>query len=311
MTSILKSLLRFGYAPFLLVAVNGTALALVASGAPVGLLLALLGATIAFSFASERLLPAVEDWNRDHGDSVRDWVHAFVNEAANASSLAMLPWLTGFAPGAVAWPGHWPFALQVLGAVLVLDAGITAAHFLSHRVLALWRFHAVHHSVRRMYGLNGLMKHPVHQAVEMTAGAAPLVLLGMPFEVATMAAFCTAVQLLLQHSNVDYRLGPFERWIAGNRVHRFHHVREEGAGDVNFGLFTTLGDRLLGTFVFDPTRTFRSGDVGLAGRDDYPVDWPAQMLEPWRPVGGSSSVRSAIGRADGTTPSRRRKVRVR
>lgn len=41
------------------------------------------------------------------------------------------------------------------------DLGITLMHWLSHRSALLWRLHAVHRSVHRIYGLNGLMKHPL------------------------------------------------------------------------------------------------------------------------------------------------------
>lgn len=282
---IIESAVRYLYAPAMLLGINGIAIGLMARGGSAWLLLPLLGAAIGLSFLAERVLPYAPDWNRPQGDAGRDTLHALVNEAANGASIALTPLLVAATGNAGFWPRDWPFAIQVLGAVLVLDAGITLAHWLSHRWALLWRFHAVHHSVERMYGLNGLMKHPLHQAVEMTAGATPLVLAGMPFDVAAVLGLCTAVQLLLQHSNVDYELGPFERWIACNRVHRFHHVREPGAGDVNFGLFTTLWDRLLGTMVHDPARRFSSADLGLSGRRDYPRAYAAQMLEPFRSAG--------------------------
>jgi sterol desaturase/sphingolipid hydroxylase (fatty acid hydroxylase superfamily) len=61
--------------------------------------------------------------------------------------------------------------LQVLSAILIADLGITLVHLASHKIGVLWRFHAVHHSITRFSGLNGLMKHPLHQTVEMTASA--------------------------------------------------------------------------------------------------------------------------------------------
>lgn len=281
-TSALANATRYLYAPTMLLGFNGAAVWIMGSGQAPWLLLPLLGIAIGLSFLAERMLLYAPDWNRSHDDAGRDALHALVNEAANGSSIALTPALVAALGTAARWPHEWPFVLQVLGAVLVLDAGITLAHWLSHRWNLLWRFHAVHHSVERMYGLNGLMKHPLHQAVEMTAGATPLVLAGMPFDVAAAIGFCTAVQLLLQHSNVDYELGPFERWIACNRLHRFHHLREPGAGDVNFGLFTTLWDRLLGTMVHDPSRRFASEDLGLADRRDYPRAYVAQLVEPFR-----------------------------
>ena len=202
-----RELLRYGFCPLMLLGVNGLGLWLVAGGAGAWSLLVLLGLTIAFSFGAERLLPYERDWNRSHGDSDRDLLHALVNEGANFGTLLLLPVFTSLLAFEGVWPDGWPFVLQVLLAVLVADAGITLAHYASHRVDLLWRFHAVHHSVKRMYGFNGLMKHPVHQAIETVVGTTPLVLMGLPPAVATALVFCVAVQWLLQHSNVDYSVG--------------------------------------------------------------------------------------------------------
>ena len=107
------------------------------------------------------------------------------------------------------------FLGQLIIAILIADFGITTVHLVSHRVGWMWRLHAVHHSIRRSYGLNGLMKHPLHQSLETIGGVAPLLLLGMPVHVAASLAGCVAIQLLMQHSNVAYRVGPLRlvpRW---------------------------------------------------------------------------------------------------
>lgn len=246
----LRTALRFGCAPFLLVGVNGLAFVAISRGAPACILGGLLLGAVGLSFAAERLLPYNVDWNRSHGDRGRDLAHAIVNETANFGTLLLLPLLTGLAPAAGLWPVSWPVLVQVGFALLVLDAGITLAHYASHRVALLWRFHAVHHSVRRMYGFNGLMKHPIHQSIETLAGTLPLVALGLPGSVAMALVFAVAIQLLLQHSNVDYTLGPLRWLLATSEVHRFHHRKEPALGDVNFGLFTTLWDHVLGTYAF-------------------------------------------------------------
>lgn len=259
-----------------------TVVATARAGAPKALVVALILVAVAVSFASERVAPYERDWNSDHGDRVRDVVHAIVNEGTVLGSLLLLPWLVDHVAVGSVWPSGWPFGVQVVVAVLVADAGITLAHRASHRFGWLWRLHAVHHSVQRMYGFNGLMKHPAHQAIELTAGVAPLVLAGVDARVATALAGCVAIQLLLQHSNVDYATGGLDRWLALNRPHRYHHVAAAGEGDVNFGLFTNVWDRFVLHTSVDGQRRFASADLGLAGRSDYPRSWPAQMVEPFR-----------------------------
>ncbi|MEV0342574.1 sterol desaturase family protein [Nocardia sp. NPDC050713] len=281
MSTIIRPLVRYGYAPLLLLGINGAGIALAASGANKAWLLALLVAAIALSFGAERLLPYQGVWNSSHGDVGRDTAHTFVNETLILSSVAAIPALAALVPGDGIWPTEWPFVVQVLIAILVADFGITLTHYASHKIGLLWRFHAVHHSVTRFYGLNGLMKHPLHQTLEMTAGVTPLLVAGIPVPVAAALSLAVAVQLLLQHSNADYRVGPLEYVLALNEGHRFHHLKWAGIGDVNFGLFTLVWDHLLRTFSYDPARRFTSADLGMAAKPDYPVGYLAQLAEPF------------------------------
>lgn len=289
----MKTLVRYGYVPLLLIGVKGTAIWLVSSGGAKAALAALLGGTIVLSFACERYLPYETDWNQPRGDVVRDWLHAVVNEGANFSTLLLLPLLTAMVAIEGVWPDSLPFVAQVLVAILVADVGISLAHFWSHRFDALWRFHAVHHSVKRMYGFNGLMKHPVHQAIETVVGTTPLVVMGLPSNVALALVFCVAVQLLLQHSNVDYRVGPIRYVLAVSEVHRFHHQKDAALGDVNFGLFTTLVDHSLGTFYYDGQRKrLTSDELGIGVEPNYPTDYVSQLVEPFRARGAESALNS-------------------
>ncbi|WP_328996508.1 sterol desaturase family protein [Kribbella sp. NBC_01245] len=282
---LLPPLVRYGYAPLMLLGINGTAIWLASNGAPKAWLLAVLVAAIALSFAAERILPYNDAWNQPAGDAGRDVTHSAVNETLILASVAAIPALAAIVPSLDVWPHDWPFVAQVVVAVLAADAGITLVHLASHKVGVLWRFHAVHHSVKRFYGLNGLMKHPLHQTLEMTAGVIPLLLIGLPVSVASALALAVAVQLLLQHSNADYRVGPVKHVLALNEGHRFHHLKWAGIGDVNFGLFTLIWDRLLGTYSHDPARRFTSDDLGMAAKPNYPIQYLPQLTEPFRPTG--------------------------
>jgi sterol desaturase/sphingolipid hydroxylase (fatty acid hydroxylase superfamily) len=289
-------LFRFGTFPALLLGFNGALVALIGAGAPLWQpLLVLLGA-IGFMFAAERVVPYVSSWNGSHGDRGRDLLHFLVNTTSNHLGIWLLPLTAGLALFPGRWPTQWPFWAQVLLAILALDLGVSAAHHASHQWRGLWRFHAVHHSVQRLYGFNGLMKHPVHQALEASSGFVPLVFLGIPVPVATALAFCVAVQLLLQHSNADYRSGFLKYWFANAEVHRFHHRKGGMAGNVNFGLFTTLWDHAAGTFAYAPgAAPTCSEQLGIEGADDYPQTYIAQLLQPFRKQSVRSSQSVEIG----------------
>lgn len=241
------------------------------------LLLALLT-----SFLAERCLPYDGAWNHDHGDGWRDVLHALVNEALYLLGLAAFPLLAGHLALGPFWPVQLPFWGQLLLAIVIADCGITLVHYLSHRYYFLWKLHAVHHSVTRLYGFNGWMKHPLHLLLEAAGGMLPLLLLGIPERVMAVLAFAVAVQLLLQHANVDMRMGPLRHVFAWAPLHRFHHMKYGTAGDVNFGLFFTCWDRMLGTRFDAPDYRMRGEDLGIGSRPDYPVAYGAQLREPFR-----------------------------
>jgi sterol desaturase/sphingolipid hydroxylase (fatty acid hydroxylase superfamily) len=286
----MRCLIKFGYVPAMYVGFIGSAVYLAGNAGPFWAFAVLVAAAAATSFLAERRLPYEPAWNHDvAGDSKRDAVHAFVNESVMLASVGVIPLLAALHLNTDLWPTSWPLVVQVLGAVLVADFGITVAHIASHRVDVLWRFHAVHHSVTRSYGLNGLMKHPVSQIFETTVGVLPLIALGVPTPIASALAVSVAVQLLLQHSNVDYTVGPLRSGLSLNEGHRFHHLKWAGIGDVNFGLFTLLWDYLFRTYSFDPERRFTSNDLGIAAKPGYPVRWAPQMLEPFRASGACMS----------------------
>ena len=278
---ILRFLVRYGYAPLFFIGFIGAAVWMVANGASKIWLAGLLLPAIALSFIAERIAPFEENWNHSKGDTTRDTLHAVINELTNAASIAAIPILAAMTHGFDVWPGEWPLWAQLVMTILIADFGITMAHYASHKIEALWRLHAVHHSVERMYGFNGLMKHPLHQAIELTAGTTPLLLMGMPLEIGALLGFAAAIQLLLQHSNTDMRVGPLIYLWAVAPGHRHHHLAHKVKGDVNFGLFTMLWDHLLGTFVKDRPQP-RDGELGVAGRPAYPVGYSAQLVEPFR-----------------------------
>ena len=279
--SLIRFVVRIGYAPLFFVGFLWFAVTLAEQGAPLWSLPSLLGVALAASAVAERLAPYERVWNRSHGDNGRDLMHAVVNETSIALSVLALPLVAGFVPDFGVWPSEWPLWGQLAVAILVADFGITLTHYASHRIPALWPLHAVHHSVQRMYGFNGLLKHPLHQGLELTAGVVPIVLLGMPSDVAWLLAFAVAIQLILQHSNVDMKIGPLIYVWAVAPAHRHHHLASQTDGDVNFGLFTSLWDHLLGTFRSGPD-TPRAGQIGVSGRPDYPRDYLRQLAEPFR-----------------------------
>lgn len=278
---MLRTLGRYAYAPAMLIGFDGAAVWMLSASSSERLLklLGLFVLAVGVSFAAERWIPFEPAWNSLRGDGRRDAGHTLVNEAIAFLAVGLIPGMALVRPWRGVWPHHWPLWAQVLIALLVADAGVTLAHYLSHRWSWLWRFHLPHHATERMYGLNGFIQHPLHQAFEITLGALPLILVGMPKTVGFLLAFAVAIQLLLQHANVDIRLGPLRYVLAVGGVHRRHHLRAfEGFG-VNFGLFLNLWDYLLG--VADLREDGLAADMGLDDHEGCPVGYLGQLSFPF------------------------------
>ncbi len=120
------------------------------------------------------------------------------------------------------------------------------------------------------------MKYPIHQAVELIAGTAPLLLIGMPIEIGALLVYSVAIHLLLQHSTVDIRLGVLNYFWTIAPGHRHHHLASKDKGDINVGLFTLFWDHLLGMLVINRPQP-RRGEIGLAEKNDYPKTYLAQL----------------------------------
>lgn len=278
----LATIVRWTYLPVML----GTTVAAVAGAERERWLVVVVSALFAIGWnrCAEAVAPYEAGWNTARGDRRRDIVHAITNESLTIAGLLVVPLVADLLPWGSWWPSGLPFAVEVLIAVVVADVGITLAHVASHRRSSLWRLHAVHHSVTRMYGLNGLMKHPLHQGVETLAGVSPLLLMSVPTPVAVSLAAAVVIQLNVQHSNATYVAGILHRWFAFNQGHRLHHRNRVPDGDVNFGLFLLAWDRVLGTYVAPDTDSVHDGAVGLAGSGEYPVGWLDQVRHPFLPA---------------------------
>lgn len=291
----MANLLRALYAPLFFFGFIASAYWLTErQGAPLWALVALLMLAIAISFITEWQLPFKGKWNHNQGDGLRDSLHALTNESLNCLSIMALPWFARLIPDLGLWPDQLPVGLQLVIAILAADLGITLMHWASHQYKWLWRLHAVHHSPKRLYGFNGLMKHPAHQFLEALAGIGPLLLLGLPENIAALLAFAIAIQLLLQHSNVDIRVGYLDRLFAWAPVHRYHHIKYGRAGDVNFALFFSFWDRLMGTAFTGKGLELHANDLGIGSQPDYPQGYAAQLLQPF--------VNVALRRADPPLP---------
>jgi sterol desaturase/sphingolipid hydroxylase (fatty acid hydroxylase superfamily) len=276
-----RNLVRYGFVPFMFLGLNGAAFAIVYHGYSYAWLALLLAVAIGLVFAAERIAPAYGMWNEDHGDKAATLAHAIVYEISNINGVLLIPVIVWLFPVQGIWPTHWPLIVQLVMAVVFADFAFTMVHYFSHRIPVLWRLHAVHHGVPRLYGFNGLVRHPLHQTLDMVVGTAPLVVMGLPVDVAVLLGFVISIQLLVQHANIGYELGPLRNHLSIGQLHHLHHVNWGKEGDCNFGLFLIVWDRMLGTFQEAPSRPIQAHDMGIDEVPKFPKRYIEQLIFPF------------------------------
>lgn len=284
----IRPIVRFGYLPLMLIGLNAAAYLVIQNGYSYAWLAVLLLVAFAATFVSERILPTFEEWNHDDGDDKTNVVHNVVYEISNTTAVLTIPLLVWLFPYQGIWPTQWPIWGQLLLAIGLADFAFTMLHYFSHRLPVLWRLHAVHHGVSRLVGFNGLVRHPLHQSLDLWLGSAPLVIMGMPVDVAILLGFAISVQLIVQHSNIDHASGPLRPILSIGSVHHLHHVNWGKEGDCNFGLFTTVWDRLLGTYQAQPSRPITAADMGIDEVPEFPKSYFEQLMFPFRYTPGST-----------------------
>jgi sterol desaturase/sphingolipid hydroxylase (fatty acid hydroxylase superfamily) len=179
------------------------------------------------------------------------------------------------------WPTGWPLAAQLGLALVIAELPQYWLHRLQHEQDWLWRFHAVHHAAPRLYWLNAARFHPVDIWLLYVVGYTPLVILGCPAEVIALFALFDAVFGMLQHANIEIRLGPLNRVFSAAEPHRWHHSRTIREANNNYGSNLIIWDLVFGTFFLPPDREPPTA-IGIADLPAFPTGYLAQLAAPFR-----------------------------
>src|SRR5882724_7635871 len=149
-------------------------------------------------------------------------------------------------------------SLKALGWLAAPIAAMTIGEFfyywfhrLQHANSFLWRFHAVHHSLREMSAWNN-NHHFTEEIFRIPFIVLPasLILQPDPGYVPPIIVAVLAMQAQFEHSSTKFNLGILRYVIADNRFHRIHHSLEQQHWNKNFGSFTLVWDIIFGTTRF-------------------------------------------------------------
>jgi len=230
----------------------------------------------------ERVMP----YEKNYQDPplATDLTHYFVNYGIKQAALMLYAQSVGtFGFLGFLWLHSSPFAVQVVFALVIIDFFLYAVHRLSHENNFLWQFHALHHSSEQLYWVNGEKRHPLHQIMEGLPGITAVILLGAPPAVVVAALGVLALNMMLQHGNINYRAGVLRYFFSVAELHRWHHLRDAERSKVNFGAWLVVWDMIFGTFS-NPAGSVswdkNGNEIGI--EEPHPKTYFAQFLYPFK-----------------------------
>jgi sterol desaturase/sphingolipid hydroxylase (fatty acid hydroxylase superfamily) len=254
-------------------------------------------------FVLERFLPHERSWLDNDGQIGPDLGHTLITkgtvQVASAAVVAMGIAQTVGAEGSGLWPSAWPFAAQVVLGLVIAEIGLYFAHRLAHEWPRLWCFHAVHHSVGRLWIINTGRFHFVDTMVSVVLSQPLLYFAGAPKTVFLWVAAITAFVGILTHCNVDMRSGWLNLVFNTPELHRWHHSRIASEGNTNYGENLMIFDHIFRTYFFPARRP----PVHIGINTPMPETLIAQLRDPftWMRT-GLADLAPPEGGAQGTGP---------
>lgn len=243
------------------------------------------GILIVMNHLMEQLMPWEKSWRKADDQLVNEVGHTFLTALVGHTlgrflAVTLMGALVVAAPvtGRPWWPNQLPFAAQVALAVLIWDLGIYWNHRFLHS--SAWRFHSLHHKLRRLTWLNSGYGHPIQFVTTSFCGISLLYLVGLPKEVAIFTSYWTFALNFLPHSNINMEMGFLNYIFSTPQVHRWHHIGDENGRQVNFGMHLSIWDIVFGTFILPK----KEADPALLGDPEpHPAGFLAQWVGPFVP----------------------------
>ncbi len=194
-----------------------------------------------------------------------------------APALLLTKWLA--IPRLAAFVQSWPYVVQLLAAIFVADFFQYCVHRMFHTVPFLWRFHAIHHSIKTLDWIAGSRSHFFDIVITRGLIMIPMMIVGFPQSV--LAGYLVFVSFHATFCHTDFRPDApwLEKYFVTVRYHHWHHAADKNAVDVNFAIHLPFLDRLFGTHYL-PKNAWPER-YGLID-DTMPQGFFAQLLSPFK-----------------------------
>lgn len=188
-----------------------------------------------------------------------------------------------------------PLWVRVIYLIVAADFYFYWAHRLFHSFPTLWKFHAVHHSIKNMDWIAAHRTHPIDTAFT-NSGA---IIIAYLFDFGAEAVLIFSLQFswhsLLLHSNIKVSWGPL-RWLyLTPTFHHWHHANVPEAYDKNFSGQLPIWDLLFGTAIMEEKKS-----PPIYGVDDpVPTSFLASLAYPF--MRHKSPQANTVDASDATT----------
>ncbi|MGH1376151.1 MAG: sterol desaturase family protein [Alphaproteobacteria bacterium] len=236
-------------------------------------------------FYLERFMPHETSWHKSDGQTLANIAHTLTSKGTSQILLVVNSYIganilsEGQAGlfGIELWPSQFPIVGQVVLALIVSEFMLYWAHRSAHEFMPLWRFHAIHHSVEKLWFVNTGRFHFVDSLYSIVLGIIPLIALGASMDIIMWLGVVTAFIGMLTHCNVEMRFGVLS-WIFNTpELHRWHHSKALREGNTNYGENLMIWDHVFRTFFHEDRRP----PVRIGIHEYMPKKFTHQLLWPF------------------------------
>ena len=233
---------------------------------------------VAWLFLLEIGAPYRASWCRSDGQLGPDLGHTILNKGLVQLFIVQLIALGIVGADNNSSVATLPLPVQVIIGLVISEIGLYGAHRLAHEWPLLWRCHAIHHSVQKLWLVNTGRFHFIDSIVSVFASVPFLLLSGISMDAVVWVSAITAYIGILTHCNVAMECGWLNYIFNTPNLHRWHHSTERELSNSNYGENLMLWDMLLGTYLYK-----KGCDITSIGIDErIPVGFLDQLAAPFR-----------------------------
>jgi len=166
---------------------------------------------------------------------------------------------------------HWPWYIELVLAIVILDLIIYWQHRLFHKVPFLWALHKVHHVDQDIDVTTGSRFHTIEIILSLLIKFALVCLLGPSLLAVILFEIILNACAMFNHANVKLPLAVdkiFRFILVTPDMHRVHHSTIGRETNSNFGFNITWWDKIFGSYQGQPKLGHDNMNIGVKGYED-------------------------------------------